>query len=596
MKQRVADFLTDRLYQAGGRNVFMITGGMIMHLTDALRQHGRQTYTCCHHEQAAVMAAEAYGRYTGRLGVAYVTAGPAALNTLTGVVGAWVDTSPCVVVAGQSKVSQAKVIGPRQFALQGFNTLPIFKQATKYAVMLDDIARVRYEVEKAIHLAMTPRVGPVWIEVPIDIQGAWFDPDQYEGYTPVAPAEVAETCSPDLVRQAADCLRVSRRPCILAGAGVRLSGAIESLRDFADKLRIPILTSRLGMDLIEHEHLLFVGRPGTYGDRAANFAVQNCDVLLVVGCRLGVGLVGYNYQEFARHAKKIVVDVDEQELVKPSVVPDIAVQADARMFLQRLQAQLGDEPLGNAQWVEQTRRWKASYPVDLPAYRDERDGINSYHAMTVLSQKAPSDAVFVLDTGSCFHVFAQAFQVKRGQRHIITGGLSTMGYWPAAVGVAKAADGQDVYCITGDGSVQFNLQEFQTMVHNRLPIKTIILNNGGYLLIRHTQQNFLDGRFIGTDADNGVSFPDMARIADAYGIKFIRVHHLAELEAALDELLAYRGPVIFELMTPKNQLLIPRVSSRKLDDGSMVSMPYDDMFPFLPREEYDRNCVRNRIV
>ncbi len=261
MKMRVADYLTDKLYSAGGENVFLITGGMIMHLTDALRQHNRQTYTCCHHEQAAVMAADAYGRLTGKLGVAYVTAGPGALNTLTGVVGAYVDTSPVIIVAGQSKVSQAKITGPRQFALQGFNTFPLFKQVTKYAVMLDDVATAKYEIEKCIHIAKAHRVGPVWIEAPIDIQGAWFDPDEYEGYIPDPDESTTLIPSKELVAEVADCLRKSRRPCILAGAGVRLSGAVEILHRFVEKANIPVITSRLGIDLMGYEHPLFVGHP-----------------------------------------------------------------------------------------------------------------------------------------------------------------------------------------------------------------------------------------------------------------------------------------------------------------------------------------------
>lgn len=596
MKQRVADFITDKVYQAGGKNVFLITGGMIMHLTDALRQHGSQTFTCCHHEQAAVMAAEAYGRFTGELGVAYVTAGPAALNTLTGVVGALVDTSPCVIVAGQSKVSQAKVTGPRQFALQGFSTLPIFRQVTKYAVMLDDISRVRYEVEKAIHIAKAPRVGPVWIEVPIDIQGMSFDPDQYEGYEPAGAEGPAQECSDQQVQEVAARIHRSRRPCILAGAGVRLSGAVEDLRDAAKRWQIPLLTSRLGMDLVEHEHPLFVGRPGTYGDRASNFTIQNSDLLLVIGCRLGIGLVGYDFQDFARHATKIMVDVDQQELSKPAVVPDIAVLADAKRFLQRLGRELHDYRLENQGWVTQTQQWKKNYPVNLPEYAQEKDGINSYEFISALSTKAPTDAVFVLDTGSCFHVFAQAFQVKRGQRHIITGGLSTMGYWPAAVGVAKASAGREVYCVTGDGSLQFNIQEFQTMVHNRLPIKTVVLNNRGYLLIRLTQQNFQDGRLIGTDQDSGLSCPDLEKIAWAYGVKYLRISDRGEMDEKLDELRAYPGAMICEVMTPQHQLLIPRVASRKKEDGTMESAPYDDMFPFLPRDEYQQNCVRETLI
>jgi acetolactate synthase-1/2/3 large subunit len=595
MRQRVADYINDQIYQAGGKNVFLITGGMIMHLTDALVQHKEQTYTCCHHEQAAVMAAEAYGRYTGELGVAYVTAGPAALNTLTGVVGALVDSSPCLIVAGQSKVSQAKQTGPRQFALQGFYTLPIFKQVTKYAVMLDDVSRIRYEVEKAIYLAKAPRVGPVWLEVPIDIQAASFDPDEQEGYTPEGTDLPTVTCDLAKVKEAAELIRKSRRPCILAGAGVRLSNAVDALRLTAEKLGIPLMTSRLGMDLIEHEHPLFVGRPGTYGDRAGNFTVQNCDLLIVLGCRLGIGLVGYDFQDFARHAKKIMVDVDERELVKPSVIPDLPILGDVDDFLEKLNVELSDYKFQNAPWVQQTQEWKHTYRVNLPQYVDETDGINSYHFINTWSKKLPPETVCVLDTGSCFHVFAQSFEVKRGQRHIITGGLSTMGYWPGAVGVAKAHPGADVYCVTGDGSLQFNLQEFQTMVHNRLRIKTIVLNNNGYLLIRLTQQNFQESRFIGIDEKSGLSCPDLEKIAWAYGVKFVRISNVQEMESKIEEVMAYPGAVVCEVMTPKNQLLIPRVASRKREDGTMESAPYDDMFPFLPRDEYAKNIVRETI-
>lgn len=596
MKQRVADYLTAKLYDAGGENVFLVTGGMIMHLTDALREHEKQTYVCCHHEQAAVMAAEAYGRFTGKLGVAYVTAGPGALNTLSGVVGAYVDSSPCIVVAGQSKVSQAVVKGPRQFALQGFNTKPIFDHVTKYAVMLDDITRVRYEVEKCIHIAKSPRVGPVWIEVPIDIQGDTFDPDEYEGYVP--PVEESDSFAPskEAVTEVAELIRNSRRPCILAGAGVRLSGAVEELQRFAEETKIPLLTSRLGMDLVGYSHDFYVGHPGTYGDRPANFTVQNSDLLLVIGCRLGIGLVGYDYEGFGNRARKVMIDVDDNELDKPSVVPDVKVRADAKLFLQSLMKELDGFSVDSERWVEQTRSWKKDYPVDLPEYAFEKDGINSYHFISALSDRAADDAVFLLDTGSCFHVFAQAFKVKYGQRHIITGGLSTMGYSPASVGVAAANVGKEVFCITGDGSVQFNIQEFQTIVHNKLPIKTVVLNNRGYLLIRLTQQNFQEGRLIGADCDSGVSFPDLEKIAWTYGIKFIRIADINEMDEKLCELFEYNGPVLCEVITPQNQLLIPRVASNKLDDGRMVSMPYDDMFPFLPREEYSRNCVYDKIV
>jgi acetolactate synthase-1/2/3 large subunit len=603
MKMRVADYLTSKLYEAGGEHVFLITGGMIMHLTDALLQHGKQKYTCCHHEQAAVMAADAYARFTGKLGVAYVTAGPGALNTLTGVVGAYVDSSPCIIVSGQAKVALAKVTGPRQFALQGFNTLPLFQQVTKYAVMLDDISRVRYEVEKCIYMAKIPRVGPVWIEAPLDIQGATFDPDDYEGFVP--PEMGPPYYNPRLkeqVEEVAKAIRESRRPCILGGAGIRLSEAVEEFNEFVTRTGIPAVTSRLGMDLMGHDNPLFIGRPGTYGDRPANFTIQNCDLFLCLGSRLAIGLVSYDYNEFAKNAIKIIVDVDEAELSKPSVIPDIAVKADAKIFLRMLSEALGDYYLDNDKWVARTQLWKCKYPVDLPEYKFEKEGINSYHFINKLSEIAADTDAFLLDTGSCFHVFAQAFKVKYGQRIVITGGLSTMGYMPGSLGMAAANGNKSVYCITGDGSLQMNLQELQTIVQNKFPIKLVVLSNNGYLLIRLTQINFCEGRFIGIDKNTGLSIPDLEKIANAYGIKYIRISSTDELDTKLDELYNYQGAVLCEIITPSRQLLIPRVASVQKEDGRMVSMPYDDMFPFLPRDEYsamkdmsDSNSTENLI-
>jgi acetolactate synthase-1/2/3 large subunit len=588
MKITVADYITEKMYQAGCEHVFLITGGMIMHLTDSLLRNKKLKYICCHHEQAATMAAEAYGRYTGKLGVAYVTAGPGALNTITGAVGAYVDSSPCIIVAGQSKAALAKVKGVRQFPLQGFDNLPIFKHFTKYAVMLDDISKVRYEVEKCIHIAKSGRVGPVYLEVPIDVQDMKFDPGDYKGFTPAA-AEKAEAAIPARTMKAVvDALRRSERPCILAGAGVRLSGAIGLLHKFAKKTGIPVITSRLGMDLMGFDHPLFVGHPGTYGDRPANFAAQNCDLLLTIGCRMGVGLVSYDAAGFAPKAVKIMVDIDETELKKPSVIPDIPVKADAAVFLREMLRRL--PPLKDTSaWRRRTQAWKKNYPVDLPEYAREKQGINSYHFTRVFSEAMDDKDIFLVDTGSCFHVHAQAFRVKFGQRHIITGGLSTMGYSPASTGVAAAAGGRSVYCITGDGSLQMNLQEFQTVAHNKLPVKFLVYNNSGYLLIRHTQKNFCGGRLMGESAATGVSFPDLKKIAAAYGIAYLRIAKGSELKAKLKQLRAMRGPVICEVINPPEQLLIPRVASKKLENGKMASMPYDDMFPFLPREEYAAN-------
>jgi acetolactate synthase I/II/III large subunit len=593
MKMRVADYLTDALYHAGGETVFLVTGGMIMHLTDALLQHNEQKWVSCHHEQAAVMAADAYGRYNNKPGVAYVTAGPGALNTLTGVVGAYVDSAPVIVVAGQSKVSQATVTSPRQFALQGFNTLPLFDQVTKYAVMLDDVARVKYHVERAIFESTDGRPGPVWIECPIDIQGTTFDPDDYEGFTPPASRLEPADEFAGHVAHAKAALQGAKRPLILAGAGVRCAGAVEELLQFSEAANVPVVTSRLGMDLVGFKNPLFVGHPGTYGDRPANFAVQNCDLLITIGCRMALGLVGHDFDSFAPRAHVVMVDVDEGELDKPSVVPDLRIHADAKDFLVALKAELGGWRHEGDDWVARTQAWKERYPVDVPEYAEETEGVNSYHFTRLLSDRLPEDAIAVLDTGSCFHVWAQACRVKQGQRHIVTGGLSTMGFMPAVIGAADAAHGKEVYCITGDGSIQMNLQELQTIRHNKQNVKMVIFNNNGYLLIRHTQRNFENGRLIGESAETGVSFPDFEQVAALYGMGYQRIASGDELDAGIDALLAAEGPMICEVMTPSWQLLVPRVASKQLEDGTMVSMPYDDMFPFLDSEEYEENQVRD---
>lgn len=589
MQIRIADYITEKLVEVSGNKLFMITGGMIMFLSDAAykRKDTLDTYFF-HHEQAATMAAEAYARYSKKIGVVYVTAGPAALNTLTGVVGAYVDRSPCIIVSGQSKLEQTRVTTPRQFSLQGFNTLPIFEQVTKFAVILDDISKIKYNIEKAIYLATQAPFGPVWIECPIDIQGAMFDPDQYDGFI----SHETTNNLPDVQQIIAE-LHRAKRPVILMGAGVRQANAIEEAHQIASTFGIPILTTRMGMDILDNDHENFIGKPGTYGDRAGNFTVQNSDVLLVFGSRLSIGLIGHDYQSFAPNSKIILVEIDPNEFEKPSVNNAIKILGDVKEVMNHLIQNFHPQKNQYIKWLEKTRVWKQKYPVDLPEYLNEKEGVNSYHFMHIFSEYLGSNDVIVTDTGSCFHVHAQAFKVKFGQRHIITGGLSTMGYSPASIGVAALAkdEGKDVYCFSGDGSIQMNIQEFQTIAHYKLPIKTVILNNNGYLLIRHTQNNFMEGRLFGESSETGLSTPSLKKVAELYNIKYMSISHLYEMEDKIKELISYKGAVILEVMTPSNQLLIPRVASKKLDDGKIISMPYDDMFPFLEREEYEKNIT-----
>lgn len=572
---KVADYIVERLARAtNNAPSFLVSGGMIMHLTDALLQQ-RRPVVCCHHEAAAVMAADAQGRLRGLPGVAYVTAGPGALNTLTGVAGAFVDSAPVIVVSGQSKVEQARVTGPRQYALQGFNMIPVVERVTKGAYQI----RRPEDVEEVIHTAIVESVagrpGPVWVEVPIDVQAmdmpipSWETPDVWQS-----------SLDPSDFRYIASAIRKAKRPLILAGAGVRSSGEVHAFQAFCDARGIPVVTSRLGMDLLDHDDVCFVGRPGTYGQRAANFAIQACDLLLVVGCRMSLGLIGHEPAAFAPQAKRIVIECESREMDKPSIRDDdVYYEADLGGFFEGLQRAL-KRYKAPKEWRAKTNQWKTKYPCKSQSAPVPKGMVDPYEFTRNLSIYAPNDAVVVCDTGSCFHIHAQAWKVKHGQRHIITGGLSTMGYMPAAIG---AAGKHPTYCITGDGSIMMHLQELATIRHYDLNVKIIVHSNGGYVLIRRTQDNFCGGRRIGEGPETGVGIPSLRAVAEAFGIPYMRVESI-DFVSLIDS--DNPGPLLVEVMTPPEHSVEPRVASKSVD-GKMVSCAYDDMWPFLDRDEYE---------
>ena len=591
---RVADYISEFIAKKGVSRVFMVVGGMSMHIVDAFARQPGIKYVCMHHEQACVMAAEGYARETGKFGVACVTAGPGATNTLTGVVSAHFDSSPCMVIAGQTQAKVIKAEGVRQFGVQGFNTLPIFANVTKYAVVVEDPLTIRYHLEKAAHICLSGHPGVVWLEIPLNVQGALVDPSKLKGYE-LEPDRKSEEELVKKMPAMLELLRESKRPLFLLGNGVRLSKSDKLAVALADRLQIPVITSRLGIDLINSDHHLFIGRPGIYGERAANFATQGCDLLICVGCRLSMSLTGYDYQEFAKNAKRVMVDIDEFELKKPNVAGlSLAINCDAKLFLSDfLKKTEGMVWEPRTRWLERCTGWKRKYPVVLPEYVEDKQGINTYYFTGRLSEQLALNDTIVVDTSSCFHVVSQALKVKMGQRFITTGGLSTMGYAvPAAIGVASTKDSGRVVAVSGDGSLQMNIHELQTMVHYKLPVKLFVWNNNGYLLIRHTQMNFEEGRFVGESPKSGMSCPDTGKIASAYGIKFIRVSKVSGLDAAIKETLDHNGPAICEIMTPEMQPIVPRVSSEKLPDGRMVSKPFDDMYPFLDRKIYDKESTR----
>jgi len=386
-------------------------------------------------------------------------------------------------------------------------------------------------------------------------------------------------------------LAITERPIFIVGQGVRIAKAVDDLHMLLSRLRVPVLTSRLGIDIIESDNELYVGRPGNYGERSANFAVQNADAIISVGCRLATALVGHDAKNFGKHAKKIVVDIDVKELEKPGVPIDLKIHADAKLFLAEMVHQLNSaKEYDFSPWIQKCNDWKKRYPVVLKSYRYETP-VNSYYFTKRLSALATKDDMILVDTGSCFHVVCQVWKIKKDQRFLTTGGLSSMGYWVAGIGACMANNRKRTIVVTGDGSLQMNIQEFATIKHNNLPIKVFIFNNNGYLLIRHTQRNFMEGRLFGEGPETGVWCPDAVKVADAYGIKGVRIDSVNGIDDKIDEVLDYDGPVICDVITPEWQLIIPRVSSEKRPDGVLVPRPYEDMYPYLDHEQLKKEMV-----
>lgn len=590
---RVADFImsfiTDRLKVD---TVFMVSGGGIMHLTDAIACHGSLRYVCSHNEQATTMEADGYAKQRGGFGVALLTTGPGATNALTGLVGAWQDSTPLFVISGQAKRQQTIQLSGltlRQFGVQEVDILPMVRTSTKYSVMLDDPKQARYHLEKAMYLAQSGRPGPVWIDVPLDVQGAQVDPEALQGFDPQAEgAESASLPTPfEAIVEVADAIAKAQRPVFIAGHGVRIAKAVEAFRELVESLNVPVVTPRLGIDLMDSAHPLYVGRPGIKGDRPGNFAMQNADLVIALGTRLSINVTGHEYEKFARHARVVVVDVDEVEHQKPTIEVDQFLRCHALDFVRHLAAEASKQGVRKGdQWPEICLGWKERYPVYQEEY-GEQEPINTYHFTELLSDKLASDDCVVIDSGSSSYVVSQALRIKGGQRYLASGGLGAMGYAiPAALGASVARGGKRVVCITGDGSLQMNQQELSTIAHEGLPVKIFIFNNHGYASIKATQHNYFQDRFVGVDNRSGVALPDILKVADLYGIKGARLLKAEGLADRIAEILECDGAVLVDVDCSQDQPIVPTVFSKKREDGSMVSLPLEDMYPFLDREEF----------
>jgi acetolactate synthase-1/2/3 large subunit len=592
---RVADYLADYVYSIlGVRDVFMVAGGGMMFLSDGIACHPHLHAVCTHHEQAAAMAAVSYAKYNEQFAVCYVTTGCGGTNAITGLLNGWQDNIPCLFISGQSKRKETirnSGLNLRQFGVQEADIITIVQSLTKYAVMINKPDMTSYHLEKAVFLAKSGRPGPVWLDFPLDVQGAQIDPNTLLHFSPEEQMKEDYGLPTDSeVSEINELINHAQRPIIIAGHGVRLAKAIPALKAFIDRFQIPVVVPLLGTDLLPSAHPLFIGRIGNKGDRPGNFAVQNSDLVISIGSRLSVNSTGHEYDKFARKAKIVVVDIDPVEHKKNTVRIDRFIHADARLFLEKIITFPALSP--NVAWLEKCRHWKAKYPIYLPEYADDSKGINLYHFIHSLSQALPEDAVVVSDAGSAGYVTRQAIQLKQGQRAIFSGGQLEMGYTlPATIGVCYARNKKQVIGITGDGSFQMNIQELQTIVHYDLPIVIFVWNNNGYLSIRATQKKFFEGRFIGTDGSSGVSFPNLEKIAYAYGLEYFRLERSHNLTKQIRAILARPNAVLCEVICDPGQEVVPAVSSLRREDGSMVSKPLEDMYPFLDREEFYNEMI-----
>jgi len=594
---KLSDWVFRFLAGQGVKHVFMVTGGGAMHLNDSLGQCKDIEYVCTLHEQAAAMGAESYAKVANDFGVCLVTAGPGGTNAITGVAGAWLDSTPMLVLSGQAKRADLKGhSGVRQMGVQEVDIVSIVAPITKYAVTVMEPEDIRYHIEKAVHLARTGRPGPVWLDLPLDVQGAAIDESRLRRFDPAEDAAL-EPAPRDQIAAAVgrtiELLNEAERPVVLIGNGVRLGGARADMRGLIERLGLPVLTTWPAHDMVPDDHPLMVGRPGPLAPRGANFTLQNSDWLLALGARLDLVVTGYAPHNFARGAKKIMVDIDRAELRKMDGAIDVPVRANVKDFIDEMTRQLVNvKPRDRSGWSARWRDWQTKYPVVLPEYRNLADGVSTYVLGEAIAEASASDDVIVSgSSGAGIEIFCLAVKLKEGQRLFLTTALGAMGNGlPALVGACLANQRRRTICVDGDGGLQLNIQELETARRLQLPIKLFVLNNAGYASIRTSQSRYF-GRLAGADATSGVTLPPLRKVVEAYGLPYASIDTDRGLVDRVRELLDSAGPVVVEVMTPREEPRAPSLSSMRKPDGAMASKPLEDLWPFLPRDEFLSNMV-----
>ena len=591
---RVTDYIFKYLADYGVKHVFLVTGGGAMHLNDALKNENRIKYFCTYHEQGAAIAAEGYARAKGSLAVVNVSSGPAVTNALTGVIGQWLDSVPVLYLSGQVKYettigSDPNNLSLRQLGDQEINVIEMVKGVTKYAKMITEPQSIKQELDKAVNLATTGRPGPVWLDIPLNVQGALIDEKSLS-------SEKINNSSPtiedDTVSSVINEIKKAKRPIFVAGHGIRIAKAEKEFIKLVDSLKIPVLSTFNGMDLISSKSDNFIGRIGTLGSRAGNFALQNADLIVFFGTRNNIRQISYNWSSFGKNAKKIIVDIDYAELNKKTIKGDIIIQSDAKDFINKLSAKVPKSFNIDKKWKEWCLLRKNKYPIVLREHKvSNKNSVNPYFFVEELTTMMSENAIIVAGNGSACVVLFQAGIVKSGQRFIYNSGCASMGYaLPASIGASLAVN-RDVICITGDGSIQMNIQELQSIKHHKLPIKIFILNNQGYSSMKLTQTTFFNKNFIGCNESSGISFPDNSKLADLYGLKYFKIDSTSKMTDVIKKILSYSGGVLCEVMLTKDYVIAPKLTSERRPDGSMVTKPLEDLYPFLDRDEFLSNMI-----
>lgn len=607
MKQRLADYVADFLSSKGVTDVFSVVGGGAMHLNDALGHHDGLTVTYNHHEQACAISAEAYARLNNKIAAVCVTTGPGGTNALTGVVGGWLDSIPMFIVSGQVRYDttaryalQYTETPLRAMGDQEYDIVKSVENMTKYAVMIEDPKQIRYALEKAWHLATTGRPGPVWVDIPVNYQGGYIETDELEGYDPTEDdKQLPEKVSAEVIETVLEKIKNAKRPVFHAGYGIRLSGGYEAFRKVLEKLNIPVVTYWNAVDLIEDEHPLYCGRAGNMGDRPGNWAIQNADLILAIGTRISIRQVGYNWKTWAREAEVIMVDIDKAELKKPTLHVEMPIWADAKDFLEKLDAKCNEKVFEGKEWLEVCNGWKTNYPVVQPRQWEENGKTaNVYAFVKYLSSRLPENSLTAVSNGACCVVGNQTYEIQKGSRMANNSAIASMGYGlPAAIGTCIGGNKKTTICLEGDGSIMMNLQELQTIITNKLPIKIFLINNGGYHSIRITQTNLFGHHTkIGIGEESGdLSFPEFKKIAKAFGYNYLKATSNKQMKKVVDKALNIEGPVFCEIFTDTKQVWEPKSSTKRLEDGTLVSPPLEDLAPFLPREELKKQMFVKMI-